>query len=300
MLENLRSLAVFARVVELGSFRAAARALALSPSVVSHHVSELEARLSVPLLYRSTRRLALTPDGAKLLVSAREMVAAAERGMDAIGGASTSPTGALRVTAPAFLAETRLSRDLGAFTAACPKVTLTVSFSDLPRDLLRDGFDLALRIGTLESSTHRTRKLSDMRRVLVGAPRYVAAHPPVRSPKALAQFDIIHLSSRPAEIRFTSGKRRYTHAFTPRVSVDSGAAMRQLALAGAGLASLPEVTVHADLRSGRLVEVLPSFRLAVLGVHAVWPANAQRTELTSRFLDYMSPRIAALFKPTDT
>src|SRR5580658_6140699 len=108
MLEQLRALAVFARVVDLGSFRAASRALSLSPSVISHHVRELEARMAMPLLHRSTRRLSLTPEGQRVLAHAREMVDAAERGLGEVSGAS----GRLRITAPAFLAATGLSRDL--------------------------------------------------------------------------------------------------------------------------------------------------------------------------------------------
>src|SRR5215470_9370552 len=117
---ELKALAVFATTVERGSFRDAARALALSPSVVSHHVSELERRLSLALLYRSTRRLALTPDGEKLYQSARDMLAAAERGLDAVSAQGPNPTGVLRVTAPALLAETVFCRDLAAFAHAHP------------------------------------------------------------------------------------------------------------------------------------------------------------------------------------
>lgn len=296
MLDQLRSLAVFAKVVELGSFRAAARALSLSPSVVSHHVSELERRLSLPLLYRSTRRLALTPDGERLVVAAREMVDAAERGLDALSGHGHSPTGALRVTAPAFLAETRFSADLAAFQAACPKVSLTVSFTDAPRDLLRDGFDLALRIGRLEDSTHKTRKLADMRRLLVGSPRYVGAKQPPRAPRDLEGWDFMQLSSRPAELTLTApGRPAVVIAFEPKIAVDSAAALRELAIAGVGLVTLPEVTVRADVASGRLVEVLPTWQAALLGVYAVWPSNAQRAGLTLRFVELMASRIAALF-----
>jgi DNA-binding transcriptional LysR family regulator len=200
VLDQLRSLAVFAKVAELGSFRAAARALALSPSVVSHHVGELERRLALPLLYRSTRSIALTPDGEQLVAAAREMVDAAARGLDAVSGRSAAPSGALRLTAPAFLAGTGLSRHLAAFSSKHPNVRLTVSFTDAPRDLLRDGLDLALRIGKLADSTHRTRKLAEMRRVLVASPRYAAARrPPAslgraqqrRAQQALADIDTL-------------------------------------------------------------------------------------------------------------
>ncbi|MCE9574590.1 MAG: LysR family transcriptional regulator [Deltaproteobacteria bacterium] len=298
MLEHLRALAVFARVAELGSFRAAARALALSPSVVSHHVSELERRLALPLIHRSTRRLALTPDGERLLIAAREMVDAATRGIDAVSGRSATPTGALRLTVPAFLAETALTRDLAAFATAHPGVTLTVSFTDQPRDLLRDGLDLALRIGKREDSSHKTRSLGEMRRALVGAPRYLAGRT-VRAPHDLAACDHIVLSTRPAELVLTSaGARPVTIPLTPRVSVDSAAAMRELALASTGLATVPEVLVRAELARGRLVEVLPDWRPAAMPVYAIWPGNAQRAALTLRLMEFMAPRVVALFADT--
>ena len=159
MIDDLRALAVFARTVELGSFRGAAKALALSPSVVSHHVALLESRVGVPLLYRSTRRLALTPEGERLFASAREMVEAAERGLDGVNGRSESPSGLLRVSVPAFLANTAFPRDLAAFSAEHPRVRLTVGFSDGRRELIQDGLDVALRIGGLEDSSLRARRL---------------------------------------------------------------------------------------------------------------------------------------------
>lgn len=297
MLDHLRSLAVFAKIAELGSFRAAARALSLSPSVVSHHVNELERRLSLPLLYRSTRRLALTPDGEKLFVSAREMVSAAVRGLDAVSGHSESPTGTLRLTAPAFLAETSLCKDLAAFSGAHPNVRLMVSFTDAPRDLLRDGFDLALRVGRLEGSTHKTRKLAEMQRLLVCSPRYLSARKPPRTPQDLETWDYIQLSSRPAELALTSPRKKKPTlvTFNPKVSVDSAAALRELVIAGAGIATLPEVTVRSDVAVGRLVELLAGWRTARLGVYAVWPSSAQRAGLTLRFVEFMAIRVAALF-----
>lgn len=298
MLDQLRSLAVFARVAELGSFRAAARSLALSPSVVSHHVSALEHRLALPLLYRSTRRLALTPDGEKLLSFARDMVDAAARGLDSLSGRGESAQGTLRLTAPAFLAETALCGDLAAFSGAHPNVDLSVSFSDAPRDLLRDGFDLALRIGRLADSTHKTRKLAEMRRRLVASPRYLRQRRLPRTPRDLKTWDLIHLSSRPPEITLHSPrtKKPTKVALAPRISVDSAAAMRELVRSGLGIAALPDVLIAAEIERGHLVEILPGWLPQRFGVYAVWPSNPQRAGLTQRFIDFMASRIKRLFE----
>jgi DNA-binding transcriptional LysR family regulator len=297
MIENLRSLAVFAKTAELGSFRAAARALSLSPSVVSHHIGELERRLGLPLLYRSTRRLALTPDGDRLFESAREMCAAAERGLDAVTGRSDNPTGLLRITSPAFLAQTSFSRSLAAFSVAYPNVQLNVSFGDAPQDLLRDGLDLAIRAGSLQDSTHKTRKLGEIRRVLVASPRYLAERKTPKGFRDLATWDFVRLSSRPAQVSATppGKKTQSVLSFVAKISVDSVAAMREMVLAGVGLATLPEVIVREDLHRQRLLEVLPGFRVASVGVFAVWPSNAQRAGLTARFIDHIATPLGSLF-----
>ncbi len=301
MIDDLRALAVFARTVELGSFRGAAKALALSPSVVSHHVALLESRVGVPLLYRSTRRLALTPEGERLFASAREMVEAAERGLDGVNGRSESPSGLLRVSVPAFLANTAFPRDLAAFSAEHPRVRLTVGFSDGRRELIQDGLDVALRIGGLEDSSLRARRLGGMRRVLVGAPSAMAGRPAPTAPSDLEAWEFVQLSSRPADVTLAAragqgaAESTVTVRIRSRIAVDSAAAMRELVLAGAGIASLPEVIAREAIARGDLVPLLPGWTLSTLGVYAVWPANTQRPGLTLRFVDFVGERIARLF-----
>jgi DNA-binding transcriptional LysR family regulator len=298
MLEHLRSLAVFARTVELGSFRAAARALELSPSVVSHHINTLEGRLGVPLLHRSTRRLALTTDGERLFTAAREMVNAAERGLDALAFDGDTPRGKVRLTAPAYFAETAFCADLAAFSLAHPQVQATVAFSDARHDLLRDGLDLALRVGHLEDSALKVKALAHMERVLVVSRRALAGRAQPQTLAELATWDFVQLSVRAPEITLLPpGKRKpVTLAFQARIAVDSAAALRGLALAGAGVATVPEVLVRHDLARGTLVELLPDWRVAPVGVYAVWPAATQRPALVHHFLTFMAPRIASLFE----
>jgi DNA-binding transcriptional LysR family regulator len=291
MLGELRALAVFAKVADLGSFRAAARALTLSPSVVSHHVRELEAHLEIPLLHRTTRRLSITPAGERVLASARQIVELAERGL----GEVSSARGRLRITAPAFLVAAGLCREVAAFAAQHASVELVVSFSEVTHDLLRDGFDVALRFGKLADSTYKSRKLAEMRRVLVATPA-VAASARVRVPRDLAAASIVQLSSRPPILRLTSrGHRQVSVTVAPRISVDSAAAMRELVLAGSGIAALPEVLVRDDVSRGRLAIVLPAWTPVSVGVYVVWPAHAQRSQLTQAFVSFVEPRVVAMF-----
>jgi DNA-binding transcriptional LysR family regulator len=292
MLEQLRALAVFAKVVDLGSFRAAARFLGLSPSVVSHHVRELEARIAAPLLHRSTRQLSLTPAGERLVVFARQIVEAAERGLHGI----SSGGGKLRITAPAFLAPTPLGRDLALFSLQHPRVELMISFGENTRDLLRDGFDVALRIGKLTDSTYRSLKLADMQRLLVASPALLERGVRIRSPRDLEQHPFIQLSSRPPVLSLSAPRRKpVTLRMRPNVSVDSAAAIRELVLAGAGIATLPELLVRDDVAHGRLTIPLPRWTVPPVTVYAVWPEHAQRSELTRAFVAFVRPRIASLF-----
>jgi len=149
MLDRLRAMAVFAKTVETGSFRGAARALGLSPSVVSHHVTQLEASLDVALLYRTTRRLTLTDDGKKLFAAAREMVAAAERGLGEMPVEGLDPSGHLSIAIPAALIAETLYEDLAAFAQAFPRIALTLHSSDAQVDIIREGIDVALRAGVV-------------------------------------------------------------------------------------------------------------------------------------------------------
>jgi DNA-binding transcriptional LysR family regulator len=282
-------------VVEVGSFRGAARALGLAPSVVSHHVKQLEGRLGVPLIYRSTRKLSLTPAGERLADDARAMVEAAERGLDGVRTRGAQPRGTLRLTLPAFLSDSSICGDLVEFARAYPEVQLSASFTDAPRDLLRDGFDLALRIGTLEDSVHRTRRLGAMHRTLVATPGLLAEHA-LRSPTDLERLPFVRLASRPATVTVIKRGTERVLRFLPTFSVDSAAAIRALLLAGAGLGTLPEVMVREDLASGRLTEALPGWSVEPVVVHAVWPSNAVRPTLTDRFDEFLAPRLSRLFR----
>jgi len=159
MLDELRQIAIFAKTVDHGSFRAAAQALRLSPSVVSHHVGQLEKNLGTALLYRSTRKLSLTPDGERLLEAAHNMINAAETGLQLISQQSNEHSGVLRVTVPALFTQSFLTEQLAEFTLEYPKVHLTLDFSEFRRDLIADGFDLAIRAGDMKDSSLKSQLL---------------------------------------------------------------------------------------------------------------------------------------------
>lgn len=299
MIDDLRALAVFARTAELGSFRAAATALGLAPSVVSHHVRRLEARLGVPLIYRTTRRLSLTPEGTHLFTAAQQMLEAAERGLDELQARDDGPSGELRMTVPAFLEQTAFLSDLAAYLREHPRVRVRLIFSDERRDLVQEGLDLAVRMGGLADSGLRMRRAATLRRVLVASPRYVASRPPADVPEDLGSWDLLRLQSRTAELALVGsdgvGPLRTVRPRVRTVST-SAVALLSLALADIGFASLPRVLVRDALQAGTLVEVLPAWHPEEVGVYLVWPQGARPRVLTSHLVDFLTPCLARLFQ----
>ncbi|MEO9384059.1 LysR family transcriptional regulator [Chromobacterium phragmitis] len=289
MIDELRALAVFAKAVETGSFRAAARTLALSPSVVSHHVSQLENKLGTALLYRSTRKLSMTQDGQALYSHAQAMLQAAESGLNALAGRAAEPSGSLSLTLPAFFARSPLTDQLAAFSRMYPKVELALDFSDEKRDLIRDGIDLAIRIGELPDSALKSRRLFDMPRLTVAAPSLLAEREAPRVPMELANWPWLGIRMRPNRKTLSlDPDEAQTFAFQPRLTVNSIDAACRLAIAGCGLATPPAFLVQEDIAAGRLATVLPEWQVEALGVYAVWPANAARESLTLRLVEHLA------------
>jgi len=292
MLEHLRAMAVFAKTVEYGSFRGAAKALNLSPSVISHHISQLETALGVALLYRSTRRFSLTSDGEQLLTAARAMVDAAEVGLDNAASRASEPSGNLTITAPAVLMPGPLAEGLAAFARAYPKVSLVIRATETTVDLIRDGVDLGIRASpSPQDSELKRKKLFTMLRVLVASPDYLASRAAPRTPDELAALDWIRLSARPAQVRLVGpDKRPCIVPFVPRVTVDSAQVMLELARNGLGIAAVPLAAAANLIRQGDLVEVLPPWRPDAVLVLAVWPPNARRHGLAIKLVDMLVER----------
>jgi DNA-binding transcriptional LysR family regulator len=291
MIDELRALAVFAKTVECGSFRGAARALGLSPSVISHHIAGLEQRLGTALLYRSTRRLSLTAKGAVLYSSAVRMLEAATHGLNAIALQSNEPSGKLTLTIPAFFTRSSLLTEIAEFAIAFPKLEIDISFSDEAKDLIRDGIDMAIRVGDLKDSSLKSKKIFEFRRKLVVSPAYLGTRNAASRPSDLLDWDWVGFKLRPNYKTLVHENLAPVRIdYIPRVVVDNVDAAWQFALAGAGLATPAFFSVERELASGLLVEPLPEWEATPLSVYALWPANASKSSLSLRFLDFLIER----------
>lgn len=289
MIEKLRSIAIFATVVDQGSFRGAALYLGLAPSRVSEVVSQLEAELGVTLLYRTTRQLSLTHDGRLLHQKANEMLAAAEKGLDAINPSSKVLTGLLKVSVPAFVAQTQLMESFAKFVLKYPKVDINFHFSDHRADIIRDGFDVAIRAGWLEDSELMSRTIGQADRFLVASPDYFASRTPPKTPSELEDWDWVRFGMRPDQTDLTSAKGEVVSVVgRSSVTVNSIEALYEFAARGLGVTAIPDHLASRGFVRGELVPVLPKWKLQPLGLYAVWPNQSRRENLTTLFVRFMA------------
>ena len=287
-MDDYRALAIFVAVHEAGSFSGAARRLKLSTSVVSHHVSKLEARLGVSLFFRSTRSLSLTPEGQAVLPSARAMVAAADDALDVLTETSEEPAGALRITLPAFGERSPLHRKLMQFVRTHPLVAMSVHTSDYPVDLVKEGFDLAIRLGLLTDSALKSKRISSFNRKLVASPAYLATRPRIETLEDLQACDFISMAMLPDTITLVNKAEQFT--FAPenvRLEVHALSSAKLAVLEGLGIQHLPDSEAEVEIADGRLVEVLPQWSPPELGVYAVWPDIGPQKKLTRRLIEFM-------------
>lgn len=300
MLPKLKSLAVFAKVAETGSFSAAANVLGISAPVVSQHISQLEETLDTALVYRSTRSLTLTEAGQRLSMHAHKMLDAAEEGMEELQVVMKSPRGRLSIAVPSFLASPSFSKHFADFMDLYPDVELEVSYSIDRHNLNESGYDLAIQLGDVSDSNFMVRKLTEGHACLYASPGCIEKYGPVEVPRDM--FDqgypfICEIGWTEGELRKKDGTSEvFNCEASSRFWTDNGEAKKQMALLGRGITWLPEMYVTQELATGALVHVLPEWRSESVGVYAVWPRNAGSRSLTRLFLNFLGETIIAKMK----
>ena len=289
-MDRFQEMRVFAAVVDEASFVGAADALNLSKAAVSRTVSDLEARLGVRLLHRTTRRLSLTADGDVFVLRCRELLAGVEEAEAEITQRSGQAVGLLKVSAPFSFGVLRLGPLWGDFLAAHPKIELEINLSDRFVDLVDEGFDLAVRIARLENSSLVSRRLSSTRMVLCASARYLKAHGKPRHPSELAGHTVLAYSLLAAgdTWEFEGPDGTASVKVHPRMRTNSGDTCRAVALAHRGIVLQPSFMVDDDLRAGTLVEVMPQYRSHELGVYAVYPSRKHLQPKVRLLIDYLA------------
>lgn len=293
-MDRFGALTVFRSVAEAGSFAAAARRLGLSPAAVSKTVAELETHLQVRLFNRTTRRMSLTEAGTVYLghvARILEDLAEADRVLDPL---QATPAGTLRVAAPLTGTLISLSRAIPRFLARYPGISLDLDLDDRRVDIIRDGYDLAIRgSGGLEDSSLMARKLMVLDHVLCAAPAYLAAAGTPQTPEDLAAHACIRfsLSGHADHWEFHRDGRTVRMPVRGRYSVSSSLAVRDALLEGFGLSLIPRAYVREDLIAGRLRALLTDWRTVEIGVYAVFPSRRHLAPKLRVFLDFLSTEL---------
>ena len=290
-LEDLASMALFASVVQQRSFSAVARERGMAKSAVSKRVSQLEERLGVRLLTRTTRKLSLTEDGVRFYEHCAALLAAADAAEEAMAGASTEARGRVRINAPISFSQLYLPGALAGFLVAYPDVHVELSSADTFVDVVEGGYDLVIRISQLADSSLVARKLSADRLVVVGAPAYLEQHGRPRTPADLIAHNCIHYMLVPlaGEWRFRDANRQpYVVPVRGNLECSDGLTVRQAAIAGIGLGVLPRFMVERAVSEGQLEIVLDGTRRAEVGIYAMFASRKQLPVRTKLLLDHLS------------
>lgn len=270
-IDDLQALAVFATVVREGSLSAAARRLGGTPSAVSQRLRALEAAHGVRLLHRTTRRLSLTEAGQRLLGPAERLLVEAQAAHDALALARDALDGELRLSAPVGFAR-HLGPALAPLLAAHPALRLSLLVDDALIDLVAHRIDLALRAGPLADSSWVARPVGRFEWLIVAAPAYLARAGVPESPAVLAGHSWLSVRGGPQGLPLQGPAGASLRlSIEPRLVSNNQLSLQQMAVAGLGLSLQLRPDVDEDLRSGRLVPVLPGWGLAPLPVWAVTP-----------------------------
>lgn len=293
-LENLR---IFHRVAEQGGFARAAESLGLSKGAVSQAIQRLEAAVGAQLLHRTTRKVQLTQDGEAFYERSRDLLDDMDElhGMFRHTGASLS--GRLRIDMPAGMASRAVIPALPAFLAEHPGLSVEISGTDRRVDLIREGFDCVVRVGTLEDSTLVARPLGRMRLINCASPDYLARHGVPRTLEDLAAHRLVHHAASFAQsqpgFEYLTAEGPRMLPMTAAIVVNNGASYEAAALAGLGIVQVPAMAVQERIESGSLVEILPDLAPAPMPVSLLYVRRRHLATRVRVFMDW----IAALLAP---
>lgn len=288
MSDRAQELVVFVRTAESGSLSAAGRELGLSQPSISRILGELEARLGVTLLLRTTRRMTLTDAGAVFLERARALLAQWEDAEDAARGAD-SLHGMLRLALPVMYGTRAVIPLLPKFLAAHPLLQLEMTVADERRDLVAEGADIAIRIGPLADSGFGAHRLPRLERCLVAAPGYLDARGTPTNPAELVGHDCIFGpgSFGRATWRFAKDGRASAVDVRGRIHTESGSGVLASVVAGLGIAIASPMLCKAEFKAGQLRQVLPGFAMEPAEVHAVFPGGPRPSGKIRAFVAFL-------------
>lgn len=291
---NLNRLAVFVSVVETGSLTAAARRLGLTKTMVSTHIQRLEAEVGASLLIRTTRRLSVTDAGEAFFEASRRIVRDADEAISIAGQDGHEPRGTLRVTAPVDYGAAVVAPVAASLSLKYPKLKIDLMTIDRVLDIVTEGIDVAVRLGQLVDSNYRATRIGGFTDWLVASPHFFGKRTIPNHPDDLIDCRFIALSVLPHATSWvfeSPDKAKHSIRWEATLSANTATAVREITIAGGGLAILPDFAVVDAVASGRLLRILPHWRLPRGGIHAVFPSVRQQRKKVRVFIDAMRDHI---------
>lgn len=289
-MDTVDGMRTFAAVVAEGSFSRAAQRLEMSPQLVSKYLGQLEDRLGVRLLNRSTRQLSLTEAGRAYYDRVRQVLADIDDMETAVGDMTARARGTLRINAPMSFGQRHLTNAIADYQIEQPEVEVDLTLNDRVVDIVSEGYDLAIRIGRLQESSLVARRLAPVRLAVCGAPEYFRRRGVPETPEQLAEHDcLLYTYSSDYDIwRFERDGKAHSVRVKGPFSANNGDALRIAALAGKGIVLQPTFIAGDDIRAGRLQSVLDDYHTDLLNVHAVYAHRQYLSAKVRTFVDFLS------------
>jgi DNA-binding transcriptional LysR family regulator len=290
---NLRRLAYFVAVVETGSFTAAAERLGITKAVVGQQVARLEQEFRTSLLVRTTRKVQATEAGRAFYQRCALILHEADDAFNELAEASTEPSGMLRLTAPFDYGVGVVVPTIAAFTQRYPACKVDAILTDQTLDMMSGNIELAIRVGWLAETGLQARQIGSFRQLLVASISLAPQLSGLTRPEDIAKLPFIANTALREHLRWNFSLSQTEHqsvAMQASIFLDATLAVREAVCEGAGLSVLPDYAIAGDLASGRLVQVLPQWRLPSGGIHAVFPSARFRPAKVRAFVDLLATR----------
>jgi DNA-binding transcriptional LysR family regulator len=293
-MDTLKSMRMFAAIAENGSLSAVARDWGVAPSTISYGLHALEDRLGAQLVFRTTRRLSLTDEGQRFLIESRRILADVDEVMTGLSDRE-GIKGNIRITCTNDLGRQRIAPLVDLFMREHPNVTVELFLHDRVIDLIDGGFDLAIRTGPLQASELKARLLLRGTKSICASPGYWARHGKPTHPDDLARHNCLMLSEpgeRHALWRFRRGEEEIRVRVSGDRQVNDGEALRQWAIAGAGVVQKSSFDIAGDIRNGLLETALEDFTTAATNLYAVAPSRQHSSTRATAFVDFLLERMS--------
>jgi DNA-binding transcriptional LysR family regulator len=288
-MDKFQEMLTFSAVVDAGSFVGGANTLDMSKAAVSRYVGDLETRLGVRLLHRTTRKLSLTEEGEVFYARCKELLSNISDAELEITSRTAEAVGLLRVSAPVTFGILHLASLWGEFNAKHPKVSLDITLSDRVVDIIEDGFDIAIRIAQLPNSTLISKKLASTKMVLCASPQYIKRYGKLTHPADLTKHSILAYTywSMRDEWTFEGPEGNVTVKTVPRLKTNNGDTNLAGALTHQGIVLQPTFLVGKYLKTGELIELIPEYKSTELGIYAIYPTRKLVSPKVRLLIDFL-------------